>query len=117
MKTKHLIIIISLLTISYQLQAQQTENKKKKSEISIIQTSGHCLSCKETIENGLAFEKGILDVAYDISTAKVTVTFNPQKTNVDTIKKRINELGYDADDFKVNNQSAKDCKQEDNQRD
>lgn len=116
MKTKYVIIIIGLLTLSYQSQAQQTENKKKKSEIIIIQTSGHCHSCKETIENGLAFEKGIIDVAYDISTAKVTVTFNPQKTNVDKIKKSINDLGYDADDFKVNNQSGNDCKQEGNHK-
>ncbi|MDY0014932.1 MAG: heavy metal-associated domain-containing protein [Bacteroidales bacterium] len=117
MKTKHLIIFIGLLIISYQLQAQQTENKKKKTEIVTIQTSGHCQSCKDIIETGLAFEKGIKDVAYDISTTKVTVIFNPKKTNVDIIKKRINELGYDADDFKVNNQSVKDCKQEDNHRD
>lgn len=79
MKNKYVICIIALLVGSFQLQAQSVENKKKKTEVIIIQTSGHCHSCKEIIENGLAFEKGIRDVEYDVSTTKVKVTFNPKK--------------------------------------
>lgn len=114
MKNKYVICIIALLVISFQLQAQSVENKKKKTEMITIQTSGHCHSCKEKIENGLAFEKGIRDVEYEISTAKIRVTYNPQKTNPNTIRKIINDLGYDTDELKAAKIIINNCKQDDN---
>jgi copper chaperone CopZ len=112
MKIKYLISIITLLTLSCTLQAQQSEiqDKKNKSETIIIQTNGHCETCKNKIENELAFEKGIKEVVYDLSTSKVKVVYNPKKTNPDQIRRFIAKLGYDADDIKANNNHQTECK-------
>lgn len=103
---KKLIILLLLFTAYQGANAQThqtTEEAKKKSKFEkiIIQTSGDCHSCKEKIEKGLAFEKGIKDVEYDIETSKVMVVYNTTKTNPDKIRLFINSLGYDADDCKA----------------
>ena len=62
-----------------------------------IKTSAVCGMCKDRIEQGLAFEKGIKDVTLDVATKIATVKYNPGKTNPDEIRKLISKLGYDAD--------------------
>jgi periplasmic mercuric ion binding protein len=62
-----------------------------------IKTSAVCGMCKDRIEQGLAFEKGIKDVSLDVDTKIATVKYNPSKINPDEIRKLISKLGYDAD--------------------
>ncbi|MDD3691029.1 MAG: heavy metal-associated domain-containing protein [Bacteroidales bacterium] len=114
MRIKFLISIIACMTFSYALKAQQTETTHKKIDTLIIQTNGHCESCKNKIEKGLAFEKGIKDVTYEISTAKVTVIYNTNKTTPENIRRFINTLGYDADHMKIDNsqQQKSECTKE-----
>ena len=63
-----------------------------------IKTSAVCGMCKDRIEQGLAFEKGIKDVNLDVETKIATIKYNPSKTTPDEIRKAISKLGYDADD-------------------
>jgi periplasmic mercuric ion binding protein len=63
-----------------------------------IKTSAVCGMCKDRIEQGLAFEKGIKDVSLDVETKIATVKYNPSKTTPEDIRKAISKLGYDADD-------------------
>jgi periplasmic mercuric ion binding protein len=63
-----------------------------------IKTSAVCGMCKDRIEQGLAFEKGIKDVNLDVETKIVTIKYIPSKTTPDEIRKKISKLGYDADD-------------------
>ncbi|NLJ81992.1 MAG: heavy-metal-associated domain-containing protein [Bacteroidales bacterium] len=103
---KKIIVLLLLFTAYHGVNGQATNamdqtKKKSKFEKIVIQTSGDCHSCKEKIENGLAFEKGIKDVEYDIETSKVMVVYNTKRTNPDNIRLFINSLGYDADDRKA----------------
>jgi periplasmic mercuric ion binding protein len=63
-----------------------------------IKTSAVCGMCKDRIEQGLAFEKGIKDVNLDVETKIATIKYNPSKITPDEIRKAISKLGYDADD-------------------
>ena len=63
-----------------------------------IKTSAVCGMCKDRIEQGLAFEKGIKDVSLDVETKIATVKYNPSKITPDEIRKAISKLGYDADE-------------------
>jgi copper chaperone CopZ len=63
-----------------------------------IQTSAVCDMCKETIENQLAFTKGVTAAELDVKTAIVTVSYKTNKTTIEDIRAAINEVGYDADD-------------------
>ena len=69
----------------------------KKEETVSIKTSAVCGMCKDRIEQGLAFEKGIRSVTVDIKTKIASVGYNPLKTTADDIRKAISKLGYDAD--------------------
>ena len=44
----------------------------------------HCANCGKKVQENIAFEKGVKDLAVDVEGKTITVTFNPAKT--DTIK-------------------------------
>lgn len=69
----------------------------KKSDTLVVQTSAVCGMCKERIEQGLAFGKGIKKATLDEKSKEVTVLFNPSKTTPEAIRTAISKLGYDAD--------------------
>jgi len=71
---------------------------QKSIETVEIQTSAVCDMCKETIENQLAFTKGVTAAELDVKTAIVTVSYKTNKTTIEDIRAAINEVGYDADD-------------------
>ena len=62
-----------------------------------IKTSGICEMCKYTLEKDLAFEKGIKKATFNPDDKVLTVLYNPKKTDVQTIQKRITMVGYHAD--------------------
>jgi len=90
---------ISLTLFSFLMLVAITafSQDKKNGEIK-IKTSAVCSKCKDRIEQGLAFERGIKDVSLDVDTKIATVKYNPNKTTPDDIRKAISKLGYDADE-------------------
>ena len=65
-----------------------------------VKSSIVCDMCKTTIEEGLAYEKGIKRVAVDVSENTIFVKYNEKKLSEDEVKKLIAGLGYAADDVK-----------------
>ena len=58
------------------------------------------------------FEKGIKLATVDVAAKTVTVIYNSEKTNPETIRKAISNIGYDADDVPANikaYQKLEDC--------
>ena len=91
---KIFLLVTTLFTIVFISKAQRNFN----SEIS-IKTSAVCEMCKETIENALAFEKGISKAFLNVETKMVTVNYNSTKTTPLKIKTAITKVGYDADEL------------------
>ena len=69
---------------------------KKPAELK-VRTSAICSQCKDRIEQGMAFEKGIKDVNLDVDTKIATIKYSPSKTTPAEIRVAISRLGYDAD--------------------
>jgi copper chaperone CopZ len=65
-----------------------------------VKSSVVCEMCKETIEEGLAYEKGIKRVFVDVEANTIFVKFNEKKLSEDDVKQLISELGYAADEVK-----------------
>lgn len=84
-----LLIIITLITISFTVKAQVEKVN--------IKTSAICEMCKYAIERDLAFEKGIKTADLDLETKVLTVKFSTKKTTADRIRERITKVGYNAD--------------------
>ena len=76
--------------------------KAQKVETIKIQTSAICDLCKERIEGALAYEKGVKSSDLDLETKIVSIKIKPDKTNVETLRKFLSELGYDADEVLAN---------------
>ena len=97
MKTKsgiEYILIISCLLFTSTLGFAQD---KKVATIK-IKTSAVCGQCKDRIEQGMAYAKGIRDITLDVDSKIATVKYSTSKTSPDEIRKGISKLGYDADD-------------------
>ncbi len=80
------------------------EKKSKTAEIE-IQTSAVCGMCKERIEHGLAYAKGVKYVELNSETKVVTVEYNTSRTDPDKIRTAISEIGYDADEVMANQEA------------
>ena len=103
--------IVKMMSLSFALVVMtlgaNAQKAAKWSEVT-IQTNGTCQSCKDKIEGGIAYEKGVKDVEYDLATAKVKVVYNAEKTSPDNLRLAINKLGFDADSKKAAD-CAKSC--------
>jgi len=105
MKTKSL----KIATITLMLFLFNTIVFAQKNDLAEIKikTSAICGMCKETIENALAFEKGIKKSVLDVESKIVTVTYNPEKTTPEKIRLAISKAGYDADEIPANAKAYK----------
>jgi copper chaperone CopZ len=84
----------------YYSNAQEVA-KNKKTETIVIQTSAICEDCKERIEGGLNYTKGIVFSELNDKTKKVTVKYKTEIITPQQIKEKIAEIGYDADEIKA----------------
>ena len=91
---KKILTLISLIIITHLAHGQ------KKDTVN-IKTSSICEMCKRTIEGDLAFEKGVTYSNLDLETNVVTVVYKPKATNPEAIRRRLTEIGYDADSLKA----------------
>lgn len=66
-----------------------------------MKSSVVCGQCKDRVEGGLAFEKGVKMVNVDLKSKEVTVKYNPAKTTPDQLRTALSKLGYDADGVKA----------------
>jgi len=65
----------------------------------VIKTPGvQCDICKNRVEKYLSSEYGVSTVKVDIKKGTTTVTWIPDRTNIEIIKTDIANLGFDADD-------------------
>jgi copper chaperone CopZ len=97
MKTKFILksLIISIGLVFLFTNGSCSQDKKTI-ELK-IKTSAVCGQCKDRIEKGMAYEKGIKDINLDVDTKIATVRYNPLKTTPAVIRMAISKLGYDAD--------------------
>lgn len=86
-----------LVIISISTTAKSQEQKKE--ETITIKTSAVCGMCKERIEKGMSFEKGVKEVSLNVKTKMLTVTYKTSKTDLEKLKTAVTKIGYDADDL------------------
>ncbi len=100
MKTFKTVSIVTILVIAFSFASSAQGMKYVK-----IKTSAQSELCKTTIENSLAYEKGVKDVELDLKSKVVVVKYSDNKTNYDNLCTAITKLGYDADDLKADKEA------------
>lgn len=88
------LLFFLFITLSTSLFAQ-------KPALVSIQTNAQCGDCKERIETTLNQAKGVVYAELNMETKVVEVKYNVKKTDVSTLQKALNLIGYDADDQKA----------------
>ena len=80
-------IITKINSTGYQAQPETTKT--------IIKIGGMtCASCTQTIESALKKTDGIIEANVNLATEKVVITYDPQTTDIEKIKKTIESTGY-----------------------
>ena len=79
----------------------QAQEKQQKIQTVVIMTSSECGDCKDRIEEGLNYTKGVVFAELDVETKKVMVRFVTKKISLQQVKEAIAAIGYDADDVKA----------------
>ena len=60
----------------------------------------HCASCENKIKGNLRFEKGVKTIECNIPEQRVTITFDAEKTNAESIIQSFGKFGYKATEVK-----------------
>jgi copper chaperone CopZ len=88
---KRLSFIIFALSFSAALFA-----KDIKTLVVTTQPQMHCASCENKIKGNLRFEKGVKQIECNIPEQRVTITYDADKTNPQTLIKGFEKFGYKA---------------------
>lgn len=88
------LLFVFLLGLTITTFAQTAAKKTATINTPTVQ----CEKCKARIENYMSHEEGIVKITVDYKKKITTVTYIPDRTNIENIKAMIANVGYDADD-------------------
>lgn len=101
MKTIKLILVLLLVSAAgVNLSAQTSAEAPGKQKTETIIVSGNCDMCKARIEKAVK-ETGASSAEWSTKTKLLTLTFDPAKTSLDVIGKKIASVGHDTEKFKA----------------
>ncbi len=91
------IIIVALLAIALGSNSYaQTSTSKTET----IKVSGNCEMCKARIEKAAKLD-GVSKAEWSTKTKLLTVTFDPAKTNIEQVGKKVAAAGHDTEKVKA----------------
>jgi periplasmic mercuric ion binding protein len=101
MKTFRTIFAIVLLAaFGVTSSAQTTTKTTGQQKTETFKVWGKCDMCKTRIEKAVKAE-GATSANWDAKTQMLAVTFDPSKTSVDLLSKKLSSVGHDTEKFKA----------------
>jgi periplasmic mercuric ion binding protein len=100
MKQIGLFFTIALLAVITIDSSAQSGTKTSGQKTEAFKVWGKCDMCKNRIEKGLKID-GISKAAWDEKTQLATVTYDPAKTNIDAMQKKMASIGHDTEKYKA----------------
>ena len=94
MKKIILVLFVALFSIAV-VDAQQP--KGKQTVTTTFNTDIDCEGCAKKVTNTIPYEKGVKDVKVDVAAKTVTVTYDPAKTNDETLVKAFSKIKIKAE--------------------
>lgn len=102
---KRIIGLMMILAIGTSFTTNQDLKKQSSVETVSFLTSAVCGECKERIEKELNYTKGVIFAELDTESKIVTVKYKTKTISKEGVAAVINNLGYDAGDFKRNEEA------------
>ncbi|MDD3037725.1 heavy-metal-associated domain-containing protein [Bacteroides sp.] len=57
----------------------------------------YCENCERKVKNNIRFEKGVKELATELKTKTVTITYDAEKTNVKNLQAGFKKFEYEAE--------------------
>ncbi len=89
---KIFMMLVVVLATSFAVAAKTTTAKA----VFTVEPKMVCTNCEDKIQTNLRFEKGVSEVEASAEKQTVTITYNPNKTNVDNLISAFKKIGYTA---------------------
>jgi len=70
---------------------------KQNKQVVVLSCNIHCQGCIDKIMKNIAFEKGVKDIACDLDTKTVTVTYDANKTDVPALLEAFKKIHKPAE--------------------
>ncbi|MEZ4779662.1 MAG: heavy-metal-associated domain-containing protein [Flavobacteriaceae bacterium] len=80
----------------------QAQNKNAKATIEV---DGVCGMCKMRIEKAALKTKGVKSAVWNIENHQLSLIYNEEKTNLETIQQNISNVGHDTKAFKASDEA------------
>jgi copper chaperone CopZ len=104
MKTTKIIFAVLFTLLSGGIVSAQTQAQKNTTQTAAktetFKVWGACEMCKTRIEKTVKAE-GVTTANWDEKTQMLTVAFDPKKTNVDALSKKIASVGHDTEKYRA----------------
>jgi periplasmic mercuric ion binding protein len=105
MKTVKLLLAIVLLGVfGTTISAQTTSKTTTQQKTETFKVLGKCDMCKARIEKTVKAE-GATSANWDTKTQMLAVTFDPAKTNVESLSKKLAAVGHDTEIYKATDEA------------
>lgn len=78
------------------LQDKKAKKVRKTEEVS-FRVNMHCKNCVNKITDKISFVKGVEDLDVSLEKKTVTISYNPDKTDAESLAKAIEKCGYKAE--------------------
>ncbi|MFT3740870.1 MAG: cation transporter [Breznakibacter sp.] len=99
-----IIIIIAALAFAGLSANAQISNNTTSPKTETIRVMGNCGMCKARIEKA-AKTDGVSQAQWDSKTKLLTLVYDPSKTNVEIIGKKVAAAGHDTDKAKADDKA------------
>ena len=106
---KKIILVLFVALFSFAVAEAQQPKGVKKSVTTVFVTDIDCAGCAKKVTNTIPYEKGVKDVQVDVDAKTVTVTFDPAKTNNETLVKAFAKIKIKAEAGCAEKGEAKAC--------
>jgi periplasmic mercuric ion binding protein len=101
MKTVNfLLAVIILVAFGLSTSAQTATKASNQTKTESFKVWGKCEMCKARIEKAAKAE-GVTSADWNEKTALLTVVYNPSKTSVDALEKKLASVGHDTEKYRA----------------
>lgn len=96
MKKALTVLVLLIATVTF----AQDKNAKASLEV-----DGVCMMCKDRIEKAAIRTKGVKSALWNVQTHELKLIYDERKTNLDSIRKKITEVGHDTKELKATDEA------------
>jgi mercuric ion binding protein len=105
MKTVKLILAVVLIAgFGVSTSAQTNTKSSVQTKTETFKVWGKCEMCKTRIEKAVKSE-GATSADWNIKTAMLTVVFDPSRTSIDGMQKKLALVGHDTEKYKATDEA------------